>query len=192
MTATAVDPRIYAGVLFEERARGVEDRLRRAVPYAHPDDVSEAVVEAILSHAREPEKYDPAHPLDGFLFLNAKSRLKDHFRSEQRRKVREEKNARDRVTRDGAAALHPSDEDTPDPELVRKLMDAIARTAAERAVFALWLDGVNAPAEVARRLNYGADADAVRRAKTLLDRLRQRVHREKLKRAGPPDREDEP
>ncbi len=113
------------------------------------------------------------------MYWIARGFLRTCLRSERRRKVREAKKAANAVTHDEEAAP-PSCEDH-DERLLCDVAARLAHTDTERAVLALWLRGVNSPPDVARELGFGTDADAVRRARVLLDRLRQRIHRERIR-----------
>jgi DNA-directed RNA polymerase specialized sigma24 family protein len=171
-----------AAVLFERFAASIANRLEHEFPWADPDLVSEAAVEAILEAAHDDSAFDPHRgSYESFLYWLAREHVRTALRSEKRRKAREEKKAAATVTQADSAAPY-RDDDACDSAEIQQLRDTLARTDAERAVLDLWLAGVNSPSDVAHELGFGSDADAVRRARALLARLRQRIHRERERR----------
>lgn len=178
-----------AGELYLRHAEAVVSRLQREFHWVHEDDIAEAAVEAILSAARDSRDFNPDRgSFDTYLLLQARDHVRTRLRSEKRRKERESKKAAMDVT----PALSPApsnvdEDDAPDPSLVQELLAALTHTESERAALRLWMQGIDSPADIALRLGYGSDEAAVRRAATLMARLRQRIHREKLKRQGSND-----
>lgn len=170
----AFDP-TRAADLFERFTDRLTARLVRRYPGVDEQLVADAVVEAIIAAAAPGG--DASELAMG---RHARDRLRVFFRSDRRRRAREEKS----VTTDIAAAPSPADEAADrelaarDREIAGRIRVRVAVTNDERAALDLWLAGVTDPADLAAKLGI-ARADAVR----VLARFRKRIERER-RRAG--------
>ena len=174
-TPLTADARTRAADLFERYAGGVRDWLLVRYPGADPDAVDEAVVQAVLRLADDPPGASPELALRN----HAKDRLRTHFRSEHRRKAREEEYADAQVTLNGTGGPSPGTGAEVAEEGTR-LRAALTRDDAERRALDLWLGGVTDPTELAVQLGLPPDTGPAL-AKAILARFRQRIHRLRAK-----------
>lgn len=166
MSSPPFDP-TRAAELYRLFAKSVYRLLRSRCPWADPEWLADAVVDAILVLAAAPGDVS-----EQMLINSAYGKVGTHLRSEQRR-INREKNVRASVTESSSAATSVLEE-IADRELLRLYEDRIARTPAERDLLALWMGGCVHPADAADTLGL-PEAEVV----TMYARLRQRMMRER-------------
>ncbi len=163
------DARTRVAELYERYAVTVTDRLLARYRSADPHLVADAVVEALFRVAASDEHSAP----NGHLRIArvARDQLRSKFRSDNRRKAREENYATDAVTEQGSGGPS-SDDAASDREVATRLREQIVSTHEEEIVLNAWLDGHTNPHEIAPRT--GLTSDTV---KTILARIRKRISR---------------
>jgi hypothetical protein len=166
MPAPPFDP-TRAAELYRLFARPVYRRLQSRCPWADPEWLADAVVDAVLALAATPDDVS-----EQAVFNSACSRVGTHLRSERRR-INREKNVGASVTKSESAATSVLDE-IADRELLRVYEHRIAQTPAERELLAVWVGGCVHPAAASAAL--GLPEEEVRR---MYARLRQRLSRER-------------
>lgn len=166
MPASSFDP-TRAAELYRRFARPVYRRLQSRCPWADPEWLADAVVDAILDLTATPGDVS-----EQILLNRAYGKAGTHLRSEQRRMNRE-KNARASVTKPTSAAATVLEE-LAVREQLRLYEDRVARSPAERDLLALWMGGCVHPADAAVTL--GLPEAEVRK---MAARLRKRLSRER-------------
>ena len=163
------DARTRVAELYQRHAVAVTDRLLARYRSADPQLVADAVVEALLRVAASGEHSAP----NGHLRIAriARDRLRSKFRTDTRRKAREENYATDFVTEQGSGG--PSTDDAAsDREAATRFRDQIVSNHEEEIVLNAWLDGHTNPHEIAPRTGLASHT-----VKTILARIRKRISR---------------
>jgi RNA polymerase sigma-70 factor (ECF subfamily) len=177
------DARTRAADLFEAHADALACRLALRFPGADPQAVSDAVVRAVLLVSTRFERYDPGQgSLRSFLYGFARRILAGLLRSEERRRRHEQKKAIDPVTAE-AAGGQSIPEELADRELAERVRASLRLGPEDQRVLDLWLSGEKDQGAFAAALGLEGrpeeeQAEGVRRA---LGRLRQRLHRARLR-----------
>jgi DNA-directed RNA polymerase specialized sigma24 family protein len=176
------DPRTLAADLFADHGNHVVGRLKRRYPEADAELCWDACTYAVLHVAGHFDRYDPNQAsLTTFLTLVAKRRLQTMLKGERRRRAREQKKNAGAVTNDPPAAKSPLQE-LADRELAEAAKAEIAHTPEERLALELWLLKADYP-DYARQLclNHLSEEEGRAHVERLLARLRQRLHRYRLR-----------
>jgi DNA-directed RNA polymerase specialized sigma24 family protein len=166
MTTPPFDP-TRAAELYRLFAKPVYRRLQCRCPWADPEWLADAVVDAVLALAATSDAVN-----ERMVCECAYGKVGTHLRSEQRR-LNREKNAGSSVTKPASAAASVLEE-LAVREQLRLYEDRIARTPAERELLALWAGAGIHPAAAAAAI--GLSEAEVRK---MAARLRKRLSRER-------------
>ncbi|HWG46953.1 MAG TPA: hypothetical protein VN688_29590 [Gemmataceae bacterium] len=132
--------------------------VARKFPRSDEQLVSDGVIDAVLDYCSQPRQYDAdaGVPLDRFLALAARRNVANLQCGEQRRKQRERRAGEKK--READVALDPlarniQQEEREAMEQRRAVLLAALKTARDREILTLWLDGVKDNAAFATVLN---------------------------------------
>ena len=163
------DARTRVAKLYEHHAVTVTERLLARYRSADPHTVADAVVEAILRVASSGEWSRPN--VHHQIARIARDRLRSKFRTDTRRKAREEIYSTDFVTEPGSGGPSPDDEASA-RELAARLREQLVANPEEELVLNAWLNDYTNADEIAQRT--GLNRNTV---KTILARIRKRIER---------------
>jgi RNA polymerase sigma factor (sigma-70 family) len=177
------DVRTRAADLYEALANPLCFRLASRFPAADPLDISDAVVDAILHVSAHLERFQQkVRPLEALLLVIARRRILTLLRSQARRRQHEQKKCSTSVTNSSPSAS-TSREATDTRELAQQLRAQLGLTPVEDQVLDLWLRGEKDTAVYAAVLGRGDQpaAEQEKHVRRVLARLRQRIHRLRLR-----------
>jgi CheY-like chemotaxis protein len=175
---------------FDAIARMVLPQLRRHLrakrPYAMPDWIEDAIVEALMEYRDRPAEYDPTRGLSLLAYLGyAAMRNLSNYQAAHRRHARHETTEVAPEFWDALVACQAPADESPHLAQLRRMLAAATGdfTPEERTVYALQMEDEHRTSVYARALHIShlPAEEQVRQVRCLTARVSQRVRRRLLR-----------
>lgn len=180
---------VRAAELHEQYSARLMGILKKTNPAVNRDDISDAIIDAIMSAASKGTEEDGKKgKFISLLRRMAQNRLIDRIRNQQARRQRELRKSVDSVTNQSSASIE-DDDPVITQKLVARYTPELAKDDDERQYLQLWLENNSHDSIIEKFCTAQKTREqAALLVRQLSDRLRQRIRRLRKQLA----REDQP